>query len=62
MCDMIKEAIKRESDIDYFYAKIISDTPIVYIGHETDLHRIRADVPRHKKILKNVAEEIGCPE
>ena len=59
-CDLLKEAIKNESDAEYKYAKIKQDMPIEYMEYYIDLDIIRANRGRDKIRLTEIAKKIGC--
>ena len=59
-CDILKEAIKIESDAEYKYAKIKEDMPIEYMEYYTDLDIIRANRGRDKIRLIEITQKIGC--
>ena len=59
-CDLLKEAIKNESDSEYKYAKIKESMPIEYMEHYTDIDIIRANRGRDKIRLMEITKKIGC--
>ena len=59
-CDILKDAIKSESDAEYKYAKIKQDIPIDYMEYYTDLDIIRANRGRDKIKLMEITKKIGC--
>lgn len=61
-CDLLKDAIKSESDAEYKYAKIKLDMPIEYIEYYTDLDIIRANRGRDKIRLIEIIKKIGCSQ
>ena len=60
-CDLLKEAIKNESDSEYKYTKIKEGMPIEYMEYYTDLDIIRANRGRDKIRLIEITKKIGCP-
>lgn len=60
VCDVLKDAIKNESDSERKYANIKRDMPIEYMEYYTDLDIIRANRERDKIRLTNIAKKIGC--
>ena len=59
-CDLLKEAIKNESDSEYKYAKIKESMQIEYMEYYTDLDIIRANRGRDKIRLIEITKNIGC--
>lgn len=59
-CDLLKDAIKNESDSEYRYAKIKQDMPIEYMEYYVDLDIIRANRGRDKIRLMEITKKIGC--
>ncbi len=60
VCDLLKEAIKNESDAEYKYAKIKQYMPIQYMEYYTDLDIVRANRGRDKIRLMDIEKKIGC--
>lgn len=59
-CDLLKEAIKNESDSEHKYVKIKEDMPMEYMEYYTDLDIIRANRGRDKMRLIEITKKIGC--
>lgn len=60
ICDLLKDAIKNESDHENKYAKIKEIMPIEYMEYYTDLDIIRANRGRDKIRLIEITKNIGC--
>ena len=61
-CDLLKEAIKNESDSEYKYAKIKENMPIEYMEYYIDLDIIRSNRGRDKIRLIDITKKIGCAQ
>ena len=59
-CELLKEAIKIESDSALKYSKIKQEMPIEYMEYNTDLDVIRANRGRDKLRLTGIAKKVGC--
>lgn len=60
-CDLLKDAIKNETDSVSKYTKIKESMPIVYMGYYTDIDIIRANRGRDKIRLMEISKKIECP-
>lgn len=60
ICDLLKDAIKNESDYEHKYAKIKENMPMEYMEYYADLDIIRANRGRDKIRLIGITEKIGC--
>ena len=62
ICDLLKEAIKDESDSIYKYTTIKEYIPIEYMEYYADLDMIRANRGRDKIRLIEMTKKIGCSQ
>lgn len=61
-CDLLKEAIKNETDSIFKFTKMKESMPIIYMEYYTDIDTIRANRGRDKIRLNEIAKKIECPQ